>query len=196
MRHTTTTRDTKTAILDAAQELIQRLGANGMSYQHVSEAVGIRKASIHHHFPTKDRLIEELVGRYSRYFLGLVDEILTSDATPSAKLRRYAELFHATLCQGRQDKACLCGMLGAELTTLGSSAAEAVRRFYHDNETRLARMLEEGRRTGDFTFPGEVKTMAVLIFSLLEGGALIVRADGGPRRFRAITEQLMKLLGH
>jgi TetR/AcrR family transcriptional regulator, transcriptional repressor for nem operon len=194
MRHNPMPPDTRTAILDAAQELIQRLGANGMSYQHISDVVGIRKASIHHHFQTKDRLIEELVGRYSRYFLGLVDDILACDATPSAKLRRYAELFHATLCQGHQDKACLCGMLGAELTTLGSSAAEAVRLFYRENESRLAQILDEGRRTGDFTFPGEVKTMAVMIFSLLEGGALIVRADGGPRRFRAITEQLMKLL--
>src|SRR5689334_9607965 len=44
-------KDTKTAIMDAAQELIQRGGANAMSYQDISEAVGIRKASIHHHFP-------------------------------------------------------------------------------------------------------------------------------------------------
>jgi TetR/AcrR family transcriptional regulator, transcriptional repressor for nem operon len=39
--------DTRTLILDAAQDLIQRLGANAVSYQHLSEAVGIRKASIH-----------------------------------------------------------------------------------------------------------------------------------------------------
>ena len=64
--------DTKTAILDAAQDLIQRVGANAMSYQHISEAVGIRKASIHHHFPSKETLLEELIGRYSRQFLGLV----------------------------------------------------------------------------------------------------------------------------
>lgn len=45
--------DTKTQILDVAQDLIQRLGVNGMSYQDISEVVGIRKASIHTHFPKK-----------------------------------------------------------------------------------------------------------------------------------------------
>jgi hypothetical protein len=43
-------KDTRTAIMDAAQDLIQRMGANAMSYQHISDAVGIRKASIHYHF--------------------------------------------------------------------------------------------------------------------------------------------------
>ena len=60
--------DTKTAIMDAAQELIQRGGVNAMSYQHISDAIGIRKASIHHHFPTKDSLIEAVLQRYAVYF--------------------------------------------------------------------------------------------------------------------------------
>ncbi|WP_257998927.1 TetR/AcrR family transcriptional regulator [Fischerella thermalis] len=45
--------DTRTQILDTAQDLIQRVGVNAMSYQDISEAVGIRKASIHYHFPSK-----------------------------------------------------------------------------------------------------------------------------------------------
>ena len=55
--------DTKTAILDAAQALIQRGGANAMSYQHISQAIGIRKASIHHHFATKEALLEAVIQR-------------------------------------------------------------------------------------------------------------------------------------
>jgi TetR/AcrR family transcriptional repressor of nem operon len=57
------TGDTKTSILDAAQALIQRGGANAMSYQHISDAIGIRKASIHHHFPTKEVLLEAVIQR-------------------------------------------------------------------------------------------------------------------------------------
>ncbi len=41
------TTDTKLKILDTAQELIQKLGVNAMSYADISTAVGIRKASIH-----------------------------------------------------------------------------------------------------------------------------------------------------
>lgn len=61
--------DTKTQILDVAQDLIQRLGVNGMSYQDISQGVGIRKASIHTHYPKKDDLLPALLDRYSDRFL-------------------------------------------------------------------------------------------------------------------------------
>lgn len=188
------TTDTKTAIMDAAQELIQRGGVNAMSYQHISDAIGIRKASIHHHFPTKDSLIEAVLQRYAVYFFRLVDDIFESKLDPEAKLRKYAGLFEATLCEGKKDKACLFGMLGAELSTLGSPSAAGVRKFYRENEARLARVLDEGREKGQFRFKGEAKMAAAMIFALLEGGALMARAEGGHKRLHMMVEQSLKLL--
>jgi TetR/AcrR family transcriptional regulator, transcriptional repressor for nem operon len=187
-------KDTRTQILDAAQELIQRLGVNAISYQDISVAVGIRKASIHHHFPTKDDLIATLLDRYNAYFLQLVDNIIAMPIPADEKLRRYCGLFEATLSSGNHDKACLCGMLGAELATLKNPLVERVAVFYRNNEERLAAILNEGRNTGVFGFPGDVKAMATLIFSLLEGGILIVRASGGVEQYRAVIEQLMELV--
>ncbi|HEX5646278.1 MAG TPA: TetR/AcrR family transcriptional regulator [Nitrospira sp.] len=188
------TTDTRTAIMDAAQALIQRGGANAMSYQHISDAIGIRKASIHHHFATKEQLIEAVIQRYAAYFLTLVNAIVDSKLDPAAKLRKYAGLFEATLCEGQQDKACLCGMLGAELVTLGHPAAAGVRRFYRDNEAQLAKILEEGLTKGTFHFKGDTKLVAAMIFSLLEGGALVVRAEGGHKRLHTMVEQAITLL--
>ncbi len=59
------TTDTKLKILDTAQELIQKLGVNAMSYADISTAVGIRKASIHYHFPSKEDLLVSLLERYT-----------------------------------------------------------------------------------------------------------------------------------
>lgn len=187
-------RDTKNEILDAAQEYVQRCGANAMSYQHISEAVGIRKASIHYHFPTKAKLLDALIHRYSNYFLGLVDCILDSSVEPKSKLRQYMALFEATLSEGKQDKACMCGMLGAELATLGSSGAEGIRRFYRENEKRLAKILDEGRKSNSFNFEGSSRVTAQLIFSLLEGGMLVARAEGSVRQFQDMTRQMLKLI--
>jgi TetR/AcrR family transcriptional repressor of nem operon len=85
-------------------------------------------------------------------------------------------------------------MLGAELSTLGSPSAAGVRRFYRDNEARLGRVLDEGRERGQFHFKGEAKLVAAMIFALLEGGVLVARAEGGPKRLRAMAEQALKLL--
>jgi TetR/AcrR family transcriptional repressor of nem operon len=186
--------DTKTLILDTAQELIQRFGMNGMSYQDISQVVGIRKASIHTHFPTKDDLVATLLDRYNAYFLQIVDSIIESADSPDMKLRRYCGLFEATLQSGAEDKACLCGMLGAELATLKSPLARRIRTFYENNEARLATILTEGRNTGVFQFKGDVEVTATLIFSLLEGGILIARASGGSEQLNRVIEQLMRLV--
>ena len=189
------TADTRTRILDVAQDLVQRLGANAISYQHVSDAVGIRKASIHHHFPTKDDLIEALVRRHLDYFLGVVDKLFATNLPAPEKLRRYCGLFEATLRQGDCDRACPVAMLGAELATLGSAAADLVRDFYKQNEKRLARLLDQGRADGTLKFTGSPAATAALVFALLEGGLLVVRAHGGAKQFRAVTEQLIALVG-
>ena len=41
-------------IVHEARNLIMTRGYNGFSYADIAEAVGIRKASIHHHFPATD----------------------------------------------------------------------------------------------------------------------------------------------
>jgi TetR/AcrR family transcriptional regulator, transcriptional repressor for nem operon len=186
--------DTKTLILDTAQDLIQRLGVNGMSYQDISEVVGIRKASIHTHFPKKDDLLVALLERYNDRFLRIVDGIVASSDSPEIKLRRYCGLYETTLSSGDRDKACLCAMLGAELATLNHPSLELVRKFYQENEAQLVTILNEGRQVGDFQFSGDVQTTATLIFSLLEGGMLIARAQNGSQQFHQVIEQLIQMI--
>ena len=186
--------DTKTKILDTAEALVQTIGANAMSYQHISEAVGIRKASIHHHFPTKENLLEALVARYEDCFMRLIDNIEQSNKSGLAKLKEYIALFEATLHSGKHDKACPMGMLGAEIQTIGEKPAERVKHFYVENDKRLAVILEQGRKDGSLSFQGSAAAMAGLIFSLLEGAMLVARGRGGAAHFRTVTGELVKLV--
>lgn len=186
--------DTKTRILDVAQDLIQRLGVNGMSYKDISEVVGIRKASIHTHFSKKDDLLIALLDRYNDRTLRVLDTIIASGESPEVQLRRYFGLYEATLCAGQKDKVCLYAMVGAELATLNHPLSDRVRNFYRENVARIAVILDEGRQNGEFSFVGDSLDTANLIFSLLEGGMLIARADGGIDKFRSVIEQLIKLL--
>ncbi len=186
--------DTKTQILDVAQDLIQRLGVNGMSYKDISEVVGIRKASVHTHFPKKDDLLAALLDRYNDRFLRVVDGILASDESAEVKLRHYCNLYEATLSSGNQDKTCLYGMVGAELASLNHPLVDRVRAFYQDNEVRLAQILEAGHQAGEFRFQGDPQRLAALLFSLLEGGLLVARANGGAIKFHSVIEQFMALV--
>src|SRR3954468_7623487 len=138
-------------ILDVAQELLQTRGYNAISYQDIAARIGIRKASIHHHFPNKSDLAQALVRRYRRRWDAFLKEIDDSNASAWKKLERYLGPFQETARSG--DRACLCGVLGAEVASLTAPVQLEVRGFFQDNESWLTRLLEEGARAGDFRLP-------------------------------------------
>lgn len=187
--------DTRTRLLDAAQDLVQRVGANAMSYRDLSEAVGIRKASIHYHFPAKSDLLVALIERYHERFLGVVDGIVAAGADGADRLRRYVGLFEATLRRDSCEKACPCGMLGAEVATLEPAAADRLRKFYAANNDRLAAILRSGREDGSLRFEGAPAPLARTLFAALEGAMLVTRVEGGWKQFREIAGQLLALAG-
>ena len=55
-------------ILDVAEMLIQTRGYSASSYQDISQVLGIRKASIHYHFPSKTDLGVAVIERYAERF--------------------------------------------------------------------------------------------------------------------------------
>ena len=185
---------TRTRILDTAQDLVQRIGANAMSYQHISEAVGIRKASIHHHFPKKEDLLEALIQRYSGQFFAWLDGIAQANVAAPAKLQRYIALFEATLREGKHDRACPIGMLGAELASLGTASAALLQRFRKKNEDFLTEVLQRGLADSQFKFSGDPGATAALIFALLEGEVLIARGAAGVKDFSRAAKQMLRLL--
>lgn len=54
---------TRDRLLNEASLLMRMRGYSAFSYADLSKIIGITKASIHHHFPTKDMLGEEVVIR-------------------------------------------------------------------------------------------------------------------------------------
>ncbi len=52
--------------MDVAHQLLADRGFSAFSYADIAEAVQIRKASIHHHFPTKAALVVAVLERHRK----------------------------------------------------------------------------------------------------------------------------------
>lgn len=61
--------------MDVGLTLVQERGYNGFSYADIAEAIGIRKASIHYHFPSKQDLVQAVLLRYRKDFVGRLQEV-------------------------------------------------------------------------------------------------------------------------
>ena len=175
-------------ILDVAETLGQTRGFNGFSYADIAVQLGVTKASLHYHFPSKADLGRALVARYHRNFAAALAAIDRSVKAPREKLTRYAGLYDSVL---RNDRMCLCGMLAAEYATLPVPMQTELIDFFNANESWLAGVLAAGRERGDFSFRGTPKARAQSVLGALEGALLVARAYGDERRFRAAAKQLL-----
>jgi TetR/AcrR family transcriptional repressor of nem operon len=180
-------------LLDVAQNLVQRRGLNGMSFQDLSDSVGIRKASVHHHFANKSDMVSALLARYREQFSARVEHILEAKGSGAAKLKAYFALFSETLQEEPHEKSCLCGMLAAELLSLREDTVEQVRAFFQDNTRVIVQILRYGRQDGTLSYRGDPTRFAGVILSSLEGALLISRCEGGPERLDSVLRMLLDL---
>jgi TetR/AcrR family transcriptional repressor of nem operon len=180
--------DTGRRALDIAERLVQTRGFNGFSYADIAEALGVTKASLHYHFPSKADLGERLIERYEAGFLDTLAGIDKAQHGAAQKLRRYAKIYADVL---RANRMCLCGMLASDYATLPKPMRERVRHFFDENERWLARVLEEGRKAGQLAFKGAPIDLARMIVASLEGAMMLARSYGEPPRFDAAAERVV-----
>ena len=180
--------DTRAAILDIAERLVQRRGFNDFSYADIASELGVTKAALHYHFPGKAELGEALLIRYTARFAQALYDIDASKDTAASKLRSYAQLYLGVL---RDERMCLCGMLAAEYRTLPPPMQSSLRQFFDDNHDWLERLLVEGRADGSLAFPGSSRDAAQMILGSLEGAMLVARTYGETSRFEMAADQLL-----
>jgi TetR/AcrR family transcriptional regulator, transcriptional repressor for nem operon len=178
-------------ILAIAQRLVQQRGFNGFSYADIAEEVGIRKASLHHYFPSKSDLGLSLIEVYSEQLGLALLEITNSDLSADKKLETYVNLYRCALVA---DCICLGGMLATEAMTLDPALLPSLKRFFQRNVDWLTKTLLEGEAETLFTLADDPETHARLFMSALQGTLLISRATNDRTAFEQTARLLVKSL--
>jgi TetR/AcrR family transcriptional regulator, transcriptional repressor for nem operon len=181
-----------TAILDAAELLAQTRGYNGFSYADIAAQLGVTKASLHYHFPSKAELGRALIERYRVLFGAALDAIDQQTKEPHEKLKQYVGLYNSVLSNERM---CLCGMLAAEYATLPAPMQKGLTSFFDANERWLTKVLEDGLRAGAFLFREPANERARVLLGALEGAMLVARSYGNPHRFQMAAAYVLADLG-
>ena len=82
-------------------------------------------------------------------------------------------------------------MLAADYQTLPEPMRDSVLAFFDENETWLARVLEQGRADDTLAFERPARDTARMIISTLEGGMLVARPYGEVSRFQDTATALL-----
>lgn len=141
--------------------MIRAGGYNGFSFREIAGAVGIKSASVHHHFPTKEALALEVARQYNDSFFSALGEPAPAGSDARTQLNLYCEVFrNAFRSSGR---ACLCGVLSNEAEQLPESVRTLVVEFVAANVSWLEQALEQT------TVNGNARERAELVYCALEG---------------------------
>lgn len=185
--------NTSDEILASARSLIMSGGYNGFSYADISEVVGIRKASIHHHFPSKVDLVRELVKRYRED--GQASVVTLEQNVPDALdvLKVYAN--HWSKCiEDASRPYCVCALLASELPSLPPEVATEVTGFFRFISSWLTTVMERGRENGALNLTSEPHVEAEAFLATVYGAMLSARAYGKPGVFSTILAPALNRL--
>jgi len=180
------TTNTKRAILDLAESLLQDKGFNGFSYAHISSELGVKNAAIHYHFPTKEALVCAVVQRYRDRFQLWVNNARVRDLSPQEKLNWFFDIY--ANMRADHGKVCLAGSLETEFHSLPDALRQQTEALTGELLAWLGTTLDQGREAGVFQFNGDPADKAALILSSLQGALQLARALGA-EKFHAVVEQ-------
>ncbi|RDJ19661.1 TetR/AcrR family transcriptional regulator [Bosea caraganae] len=184
---------TSEEILACARSLIVSGGYNGFSYADISEVVGIRKASIHHHFPTKADLVRTLVSRYREDAQATVARMQRDTPDPRDQLRNYVGYWKGCIADASRPF-CVCALLAGELPALPPDVAIEVRGYFQLLSAWLTSAFERGAELGFFTLSHAPRVEAEMFMATVHGAMLSARAYGDAEIFGLITGPLLERL--
>ncbi|HSI50246.1 MAG TPA: TetR/AcrR family transcriptional regulator [Ideonella sp.] len=187
--------DTSTSdkILRSAHLLILQRGFHGFSFADIAADVGIRKASIHHHFPTKVDLVRTLVVNYRRAVAGGLDGIRTHEPDPLAQLKAYIGYWERCVATDT-DPFCLAALLAAELPSLPPEVADEIRGHFRALAAWFEAVLQDAAAAGKVVLAHPAQTEAEVLMAAVHGALLSARAAGDSTRFGIVMSAHLQRL--
>lgn len=180
-------------ILDIAEELVQKVGFNAFSYADIAERIGIKKASIHYHFPAKTDLGKALMARHRENVGILLESLLKENKTHKDILVLYLKSIFASTYE-TDRKMCLGGMFAADVLTLDLDIQNEVKAFFLLNEEWLSTLLKQGKKQGEFHFKNDTLDLARQILTIIEGSLLLARLYQDEKWLKTAKKQVLALL--
>jgi TetR/AcrR family transcriptional regulator, transcriptional repressor for nem operon len=182
---------TKQFIIEQSAPIINKKGVSGTSITDLMQATKLAKGGIYGNFENKEEICLEAF----RFLSGAVAKGLDAATAPSTTVK--AKLF--ALLDYYQVQVATSEVGGCPLLNFGLEAddtnpamrqevAKAIKRSQH----RIAKLVEEGKRNGEFRKKTDASLFALKMFTMIEGGIFTARVTGTPGTMKIIVDTLKK----
>lgn len=181
---------TRTKAIYAARDLLQTLGFNGFSFQHVADRLNIKKQSLYAHFQSKEELGLDLIETYTTEFANWITTIEIFE--PEAKIGALFEMFYKFARDDR--KFCPINALSADYNSLPKAMQKALTRSMRLQRAAIERMIQEGQKAKVFRRDMSVEHLASALVAMAYGSQQSGRAFNDPEEIRSIKKVALQFI--
>jgi AcrR family transcriptional regulator len=152
------------AILDAAERLLE--GGSQATIVAVAAEAGVSRVTVYAHFATLEQLLEAVVERAVQRTTEALDAVEPEQGPPLEALQRVIDVGWRDL-----DRNNAIAQAAGELLT-----PEALRRTHRAAHRRLRKLVDRGRRSGDFRTDVPAEWLVTAFHALIHAAGDDVRA--------------------
>lgn len=131
-------------ILDAAAALFRRQGYGATTMRDISQAIGLSKAGLYHHYQSKEELLTGIVTTGTDALLAQLRAVESSGLPPEEKLR----LFVRTRMQTIAEYQDMLTVIWQERPLIAQETFAALTKQLEEYRAGTAELIEEARRAG------------------------------------------------
>jgi TetR/AcrR family transcriptional repressor of nem operon len=169
-------------ILSVATRIAQAHGYGGLNLRTLAEEVGIKAASLYHHFPSKADLAAAVARRYWEDSAATLEALSATIPDPTDCLRSYPKTFRKSL--ESDNRMCLSSFMTAEYDDLPDVVKKEVQTFSDVNVAWLAKVLV----AAEIVNSRDAKKRASAIFAAVAGAQLMARGRSDIKLFDTLIE--------
>lgn len=180
--------DTKTKALDLGRHYLQTLGFNGFSFQTVADALGIKKASLHYYFASKEEMGLAILEDYQNAYVSWAKKI--HDLPADKKMEQMLQMFYKI---GKdKNKICPLGALCSDFNTMSEKIQDRLREFHFQQRKWLIATIKDGMNNKIFREDLNPTVVADSFLAAIQGGLQVARMRGEAETFKSMVKFLIK----
>lgn len=187
-----TAKDTRTRMIEAAVEGLQRRGVSGMSFTEILASSGAARGAIYHHFPGgKNELVAEAARRNGADIRTRL--MLLPTGTPSEVVAAFLAAVRPVVGASTTGGGCaVAAITVGAVAGDGSPSPNALRQVAAGAFTSWIDALTD-RLTAAGSAPDVGRDLATTLVTLLEGAHILCRATGSLDPFDAVARAALVL---
>jgi TetR/AcrR family transcriptional repressor of nem operon len=187
----TVKKGTKEKIVSYATELVETKGYHSFTFQEIAKKLGIKKASIHYHFASKEDLGIAVFEAFEKGVENYMAEANFANLAPTEKMAGYF-VYHSTCTLDSNQEVSCIGALTSEWNVLPKKLRDKVDKFHVWHVGILSAILKEGMETGDFQFMGTPEEQALVVIATTKGALLLARENRSIEIYNGITIRFLE----